>query len=56
MVKVIIELEIEGDLQDALDVVDALLENGVPQDEINDHEYPDRGPLHVTSATCRAGE
>lgn len=48
-----IRLEIEGDPSDAFEVVDMLLDNGVPQDQINDHEHEDCGPLHVISAVVR---
>jgi hypothetical protein len=50
--KILIELEIEGDPQDAYHVVDAMLDNGCPQDDINDHEHDDAGPLRVKSAVC----
>lgn len=51
--KILIELEIDGDPQDALTVVETMLDNGDPQDTINAHEHEAAGPLHVTSATCR---
>jgi len=53
--KVIIEMEIEGELADALAVVDQLLDEGIPQDEINKHELEDVGPLEVLNATVRPG-
>lgn len=54
VVHVAIYLTIEGKLQDALEVVDALLDNGVPQDSINEHEVEGAGPLHVKSAIVRS--
>lgn len=51
--KILIELEIEGDPQDAFNVVDTMLDNGDPQDGINTHEFPDAGPLRVKQASCR---
>lgn len=50
--KIVIELEIEGKPEDAFHVVDTMLDNGCPQDNINEHENEDAGPLHVISATC----
>lgn len=50
VVSLTITLEIYGDSKDALEVVEALLDAGVPQDEINDHEHESAGPLHVRSA------
>ena len=52
MPKVIIELEIKGDAEDALTVVENLLDNGVPQDSINDHDCEDAGELKVKNAIC----
>jgi hypothetical protein len=46
---IVIELEIDGDEQDAADVVDRVLDTGILQDAINDHEF-DAGPVRVTSA------
>lgn len=54
-VTVSIVLDIEGSEADALHVVDRLLDNGVVQDPINEHEVDDAGPLHVTSAVVRLG-
>jgi hypothetical protein len=51
--KLVIEMEIEGDPQDAFDVVNAMLDNGDPQDTINNHENEEAGPLHVVSAVVK---
>lgn len=56
MARVVICLDIDGTDEDALAVVDALLDNGVPQDAINDHEVEDCGPLHVRSAIVRLAD
>lgn len=53
-VKLVIELEIAGDAADALVVIDDLLDNGVIQDPINNHDHDDARQLKVVSATCRA--
>jgi len=53
--KVTIELEIEGYTTDAGYVVDQILDAGVLQDAISEHEY-DAGPLRVTQATSFAAE
>ena len=52
MPKMIIELEIEGLEADATSVIDELLDSGLLQDAINDHEF-DAGPLLVKSALVR---
>ena len=52
MAKVIIELDVEGTEEDAAYVVGEILDSGVLQDSINDHEY-DAGGLRVKSAVCR---
>lgn len=51
--KLRIELEIEGDRDDAHHVVDTLLDNGVLQDAINEHEVADCGSLRVKVAVVR---
>lgn len=48
--RVLVEFEIEGDPHDAFVVVDGLLDNGVPQDSINDHGFEHCGELLVTAA------
>lgn len=53
MARLAIYLEIEGTDEDAFEVVDMLLDNGVPQDSINDHQHSDCGPLHVKTAIVR---
>ena len=50
MPKLHILLDVDGAANDALNVVDTLLDNGLLQDAINDHECDDAGPLHVRSA------
>jgi hypothetical protein len=47
--RVIVELTIEGDEENAVYVVDALLDVGLLQDAINDHDL-DAGPMRVTCA------
>jgi len=47
---IVIVLELEGDQDDAFTVVDRLLEDGIPQDHITDHDCDDAGELRVTSA------
>lgn len=54
MAKVVICLEIDG--TDALAVVDECLENGIPQDLINTHEFEGLGPVHVRSAVVRPAD
>lgn len=49
MLKLTIELLIEGGKNDAQTVVEEMLDQGVIQDWINDHEL-DAGELHVESA------
>jgi hypothetical protein len=51
--KIIIELEIEGNTEDALQAVKLALDGGVLQDEINDYDTDGRLPLEVTSATSK---
>lgn len=53
--RIVIEMEIEGEYEDAYAVIDALLDNGIPQDEINNHENEDAGPLKVLSASVKPG-
>lgn len=53
MPKITIELEIEGDAVDAYHVVNEILDIGMLQDAINEHEA-DAGPLRVTSATVHS--
>jgi hypothetical protein len=49
-VRVLVALDVDClDPADARDVVEALLANGTPQDEINAHDT-DRGPMNVESA------
>lgn len=52
MIRLIVELEIEGDEKNAYAVVDDILDGGVFQDAINDHDG-DAGPLRVKSAVVR---
>lgn len=52
MAKIIVELEIDGDPADAYHVVDSLLDGGVFQDAINEHDF-DAGELRVTRATVK---
>jgi hypothetical protein len=52
--KVLVQLEIEGDDEAAFDVVDHVLDTGVLQEAINDHALDDAGKLCVTSALSRA--
>lgn len=47
-----IRLEIEGDADGALEIVDGVLDYGSLQDRINDHDNDDVGPLHVISAVA----
>jgi hypothetical protein len=51
-------LEIDGDPEEAYDVVEGLLDNGVFQDPINDYhsEVRGSGALHVKSAIARTFE
>lgn len=49
----VIRLTIEGDPDDAQRVLDDLLDAGVFQDPINDHDCDEAGPLHVLSAIAR---
>lgn len=49
----LIVLEIEGDVDNAPQVLGALLDAGVPQDIINDHENEECGPLHVVEGFVR---
>lgn len=51
--KVVIELVIEGKYDDAYTVIDQLLDEGIPQDAINNHEMEDAGPLKVVSALVK---
>lgn len=52
--KIIIELEVECERAgDAFDVVESILDNGVLQDEINEHDVEDAGSIHVVSAICK---
>ncbi len=46
----ILELEIDGDPQDAVDVLEFLLDQGAIQAQINEHDMADAGPLVVVSA------
>lgn len=48
-------LEIEGPEEDALAVVDALLDAGFFQDAINDHDVEGCAKLRVKSAVVRTG-
>lgn len=48
MARVIIELEIQGSAEDAIAVVEAILDNGDLQELVNN----DESPLHVTNAAC----
>lgn len=48
--KILIELIIDGDASDAHHVVDMILDAGLLQDAINEHDCDDAGPLHVTNA------
>jgi hypothetical protein len=50
--RIAIVLEVEGDPDDAMTVIDAMLDNGDPQDTINEHDNDDAGPLNVTSAVA----
>lgn len=50
--KILVELEIEGDVENACYVVEQVLDEGLFQESINGHPY-DAGPLKVTSAMCR---
>lgn len=52
MARIIICLDIEGSPDDAFAVVDALLDEGVPQHYINHHEREECGPLRVRSAVA----
>jgi len=52
MARVAIILSIEGKDEDALDVINTLLDNGVVQDPINEHDC-EAGPLHVRVAVVR---
>lgn len=47
-----IRLEIEGDADDAYNVVERVLDEGTLQDAINGHDEGDAGDLHVVSALC----
>jgi hypothetical protein len=55
MARIRIVLEIEGDQADALTVIGELLDAGIMQDDINDHEF-DAGQLRVVSAVCEPHE
>lgn len=55
MARVIIELEVDGDLDDATYVIDEILESGLLQDAIADHDF-DAGDVNVTSALVRGVE
>lgn len=52
-VRLRIDLEVEGDEQDALHVVDTLLDAGFFQDAINEHDVEDAGELRVKSIVVR---
>lgn len=54
MAKIIIELEIDGDADDAAYVAGEILDEGILQDAINFHEF-DASELHVESAVVRPG-
>lgn len=57
LVKLVVELEIEAeDASDAYELVNDVLDNGVFQEAINDHDSESCGPLHVTSCVCRQAE
>jgi hypothetical protein len=51
-----IELAIEGDPDDAIGVVERVLDSGFLQDGINDHEYDTHGKVRVASASARRGD
>ncbi len=51
----VITLVIEGNEDDTLQGVDDLLDAGLLQDAINDHDS-DAGPLRVLTALCRLGD
>jgi len=53
---VVVKLKVRGAEQDALHVVDALLDAGFFQDAINDHTVDGCGPLHVKVAVVRGAE
>lgn len=55
MTKIIIELEIEGDVDDAFHVVDKVLDAGVFQDAINEYEHGGDSVV-VTSAVSRGAD
>ena len=48
--RILIELVIQGETQDAFDVAERLLDNGQLQNLFNDEETADAGPLRVKSA------
>lgn len=52
MIRLVVELEVEGDEANACAVVDDVLDGGAFQDAINEHDC-DAGPLRVKSATVR---
>lgn len=55
MAKIIVEIEVDGNEEAALEVVDGVLDAGVFQDAINGWER-DEGSVRVTSAVCRQAE
>lgn len=52
--KLLIELEIEGDTLGAYAVVRSLLDAGYIQDLVNQHRYEDVGELRVTAAHIKS--
>ena len=54
--RILIELEIEGEAQDAYDIAERLLDNGDLQNLFKEEEAIDVGPLRVTSAVVSSLE
>jgi hypothetical protein len=53
---VLLSLIIDGTASDATEVIERLLDNGVFQDPINQHDLDGCGSLHVVSASIVLAE
>jgi len=52
-VAIYLDVESDGTVEDVLLALDTMLDNGCPQDDLNEHEYEDLPAMHVKDAIAR---